>query len=202
MAEKSLSKTSGTTQAANTVPSYVRAANLLKALNINTKILDYGAGLGTGSDAMRKILSGGVDSFELNPERWKGSVKVTYTKSSDIKKKYAAIVCLNVLNVVPKDVRDFIVRNIYSHLSEGGIAIISARGFKGDIDTVKNFKLGSESKSYIVKRREDGKIIDVYQKGFDNDELFQYVKLLLGSKVGIIEKNSLFGVKGVIITKK
>jgi hypothetical protein len=198
--DEELSKFSGTTQVATTTGSYVKAAEILKKLDIKGKVLDYGAGLGLGTDAMSKVLGKDVDSYEINAERWKGNKPVTYTKSEDIDGKFNGIVSLNVLNVVPKDIRDFILQDIYNHLENGGKAVISSRKFKGDIDGAKNFELGPEDKSYIIKRQKDGKLVDVYQKGFDGDELVDYVKEVLGDKVDIKKDNS-FGATGVVIEK-
>ena len=203
--DKELSKSSGTTQVATTTGSYVKVANIIKDLfskirKIKGEVLDYGAGLGLGTDAMSKVLGTEVDSFEVNPGRWKGKKPVTYTKPSDINKLYDVIVSLNVLNVVPKGVRDFIVKDIYKKLKPGGTAIISSRGFKGDIARAKNFEKGPEDKSYIIKRKKGGKLIDVYQKGFDGDELAEYVQGLLGDKVKVEQKNT-FGNKGIIVKK-
>ena len=75
--DKELSKSSGTTQVATTTGSYVKVANIIKGLfskirKIKGEVLDYGAGLGLGTDAMSKVLGTEVDSFEVNPGRWKG----------------------------------------------------------------------------------------------------------------------------------
>jgi SAM-dependent methyltransferase len=198
--DKALSKASGTTQVATTTGSYVKAANILKNLDIKGEVLDFGAGLGLGTDAMSKTLGSKVDSYEINPERWKGDKPVTYTKVEDINKKYDAIVSLNVLNVVPKEIRDGIVRDIYSNLKPGGTAVISTRGFKGDINSAKNFELGPEEKSYIIKRKKVGGIVDVYQKGFDGNELVEYIQDVLGDKVKVENKGG-FGSRGVIVQK-
>ena len=198
--DNALSKSSGTTQVATTTGSYVKAANIVNDLDIEGEVLDYGAGLGLGTDAMSEVLGTEVDSYELNPERWKGKKPVTYTKASDINKQYDAIVSLNVLNVVPKDVRDFIVEDIYENLKPGGVAVISSRGFKGDIANAKNFEKGPEDKSYIIKRKKGGEVVDVYQKGFDGNELVEYVQDLLGDKVNVYKKNT-FGNRGIIVEK-
>ncbi len=195
-----LSKASGTTQVATTGGSYATAANIINGFDIEGDVLDYGAGLGLGTDVMSKRLGRKVDSFELNTERWEGKASPTYTSAKEINKKYDAVVSLNVVNVVPKDVRDFIVQDIFSKLNEGGTAIISSRGFKGDISNTKNFEKGPEEKSYIVKRKQKGKVIDVYQKGFDGNELVDYVQELLGTGA-VVTKNNTFGKAGVVVTK-
>lgn len=194
--DNGLSKASGTTQVATTVGSYKKVAN---KINKGT-VLDYGAGLGLGTDAMSNVLGRKVDSFELNAERWKGKKPVTYTEASQITKKYDNIVSLNVLNVVPKNVRDFIVDHIGSKLNEGGTAFISTRKFSGDINQAKNFTVGPEDKSLIIKRKQGGTVIDVFQKGFDGNELVDYVQDRLGDDF-IVEKDNSFGSSGVVVTK-
>ena len=197
--DNSLSKASLTTQVATTKGSYEKVARKISATDTKNA-LDYGAGLGLGTDVMSNILESQVDSFELNTERWKGKKPPTYTKSEDIIKTYDNIISLNVLNVVPSDVRGFILNDILSKLNPGGKAYISTRKFKGDIDQAKNFKLGPEEKSYIIKRRKGNETIDVYQKGFDGNELVDYIKETLGQDFKIQKDNS-FGSSGVIITK-
>jgi len=195
-----LSKASGSTQVATTKGSYRKAANILKNIGVDGEVLDYGAGLGLGTDAMSEVLDKPVDSLEINPERWKGIRPVKYTDANQIDKKYDGIVSLNVVNVVPKEVRDFIVLDIFNNLKEGGTAIISSRGFKGDIDGAKNFVDGGEEKSYIIKKREKGKFIYVFQKGYDGNELFEYIQGLLGDSALVLPNNT-FGKRGVVITK-
>ena len=192
-------KSSGTTQVATTTGSYVKAANIAKSLGAKS-VLDYGAGLGLGSDAMSDIIPN-VDSFEPNVDRWKGKKEPSFTSSADINKTYDAVVSLNVLNVVPRDIRDAIVKDIYNKLNDNGTAIVSARGWTGDVNQAKNAEKGPESKSAIIKRKEAGGITDVYQKGFDGNELVDYVKDLLGNNVDVKKDNS-FGKAGVVITKK
>ena len=194
--DDNLSKASGRTQRENTRGSYVKAANIIKDREIEGDVLDYGAGFGVGTDAMTKLLGRKVDSFEINTENWKGKAKPTYTSAKDIDKKYDSIVSLNVVNVVPKNVRDFIVTDIFEKLNEGGTAVISSRGFKGDVANAKNFEPGLEEKSYLIKVSGDQQ----YQKGFDGNELVDYVQELLGDNA-IVVKNNNFGKTGVVITK-
>jgi hypothetical protein len=191
-------KASGTTQVATTTGSYVKAANLIK--DIQGDVLDYGAGLGLGTDAMSNTLGRKVDSYEPNPERWQGKEEATYTASDQIGKKYDGIVSLNVLNVVPKDIRDAIVMDIFDKLNTNGKAVISTRKWSGDVNGAKNAVSGAEEKSLIITRRQDGKDVEVFQKGFDGNELVDYVQSLLGDKANVV-KNTTFGANGVIISK-
>ena len=195
VAQIGVEKQSGTTQVATTIGSYTKAAKIAERLGAKS-ILDYGAGLGLGTDAMSNIIQN-VESYDPNPERWKGSKPVTYTNNQDISKTYDAVVNLNVLNVVPKDMRDAIVMDIFDKLNVGGNAIISTRKWKGDIDLNKNFKPAQEDKAmYVIKKGEE-----VYQKGFDKNELVEYIQEILGDAATVKKDNS-FGNTGVVINKK
>ena len=193
-------KESGTTQVATTTGSYAKAAKILKDMGVDSDVLDYGAGLGLGSDAMSNVLGFDVDSFEPNSERWKGNKDVTFRSSNDINKKYNSIVSLNVLNVVEKDIRDSIVKDIYNNLKDGGTAVISARKWSGDVNQAKNAVDGGEKNSLYITRTQGGKEVKVFQKGFDGNELVDYIKDLLGDNV-TVEKNNSFGAAGVVIKK-
>jgi hypothetical protein len=169
-------------------------------MGVDSDVLDYGAGLGLGSDAMSNVLGFDVDSFEPNSERWKGNKDVTFRSSNDINKKYKSIVSLNVLNVVEKDIRDSIVKDIYNNLKDGGTAVISARKWSGDVNQAKNAVDGGEKNSLYITRTQGGKEVKVFQKGFDGNELVDYIKDLLGDNV-TVEKNNSFGAAGVVIKK-
>lgn len=182
---------SGTTQRPNTVGSYSKAAALIK--DMKGDILDYGAGLGLGTDVLSANLSRKVDSYEPNPERWKGKEQATFTASDQINKKYDGIVSLNVLNVVPKEIRDAIVLDIFDKLNDGGKAVISSRKWSGDIQPTKAGKPGPESKSYEISN-------GAYQKGFDGNELVEYLQDILGPKALVTKDNS-FGAIGAVVNK-
>lgn len=197
---ETIQENSATTQRANTVTSYEKAAKNLYENKQPESVLDYGAGLGLGTDAMSEILGVEVDSLEPNTENWKGSNPVSYTEAKDINKKYDAVVSLNVVNVVPKGMRDFIIKDIFEKLNEGGVALISSRPWSGDIATTKYFKEGPEEKSILVKGVKDGEVIDVYQKGFDKNELVDYAQELLGPNAEVTKDTS-FGKMAIQITK-
>ena len=190
---------SGTTQVATTVGSYRKVAEKAKGEDVKS-VLDYGAGLGLGSDAMSDVFGFKVNTFEPNAERWKGKNAPDFTNAQDITGSYDRVVSLNVLNVVPKDIRDSIVKDIFSKLNEGGKAYISTRGFKGDINNAKNFRQADEEKAIFVIRKQAGKDIEVFQKGFDGKELANYIKGLLGRDADVEIDNS-FGSRGVVVTK-
>ena len=161
----------------------------------NVSILDYGAGLGLGTQMMKEVTGNKVDSFEPYPVNWQSAFPVTYTDSSSIKKKYDIIVSLNVLNVLPKDMRDAVVKNIYKNLKKGGTAFISTRKWTGDVNSAKSFEKGPEYKSIIVLTRGQR----VFQKGFDGNELVDYIYEVLGNSVDVVKSN--FGANSIMLIK-
>ena len=163
---------SATTQVATTIGSYKKAVKKAEELNPKGKtVLDYGAGLGLGTDAMRSTSKLEVTSYEPFPERWKGDSPVDYTDSSLITEQYDSVVNLNVLNVLEPELRSVVAKDLMSKVKAGGIAIIGTRGWKGDIDATKKFKPTDEPQAIWVKKSSG----DVYQKGFDGDELKDYI---------------------------
>jgi hypothetical protein len=189
-------ETSGSTQVATTIGSYKKVADLIKKADLKGDVLDYGAGLGLGSDAMSKILGRDIETLEGNNEKWRSKKPTTYKSSVDINKKFDSIVSLNVLNVVEKATRDAIVFDIFDKLNDNGKAFISTRGWEGDVKNTKNGTPGLEKNSFYVNKKSGL----TYQKGFDSDELVDYVQDILGPNA-IVQKNNNFGKVGVVITK-
>lgn len=191
-------KQSGSTQIATTTGSYKTAITKLLSINPNIKtVLDYGSGLGLGSDAMRQSSGLVVDTLEVNPERWKSKTPVTYTSSKHVKGTYDAIVCLNVLNVVPQQIRDSIVVHIGTVLSPGGVAAIGTRRWKDDVGLAKNAEEGPEPNSLLIRKKSGL----VFQKGFDGNELVDYLKSILGSGFDVGRMGGIGG-NGAVIRKK
>lgn len=174
---------SGDTQVGNTTATYIKAK---KAFTGEGEGLDYGSGLGKGAKEIA------FDSFEVNP---KPNVTPDFTDSSVIAdSSYDMITSLNVLNVVDKGTRDFIVKDIFRILKENGEAIITTRG--SDIY--------GDAKSPVIGNRgpEQGSVITssgTYQKGFKQKELEDYIKSQLGDSVTISKFKG--GAAGVKITK-
>jgi SAM-dependent methyltransferase len=175
---------SATTQVATTTGTYKKSAELLKNhLRPHSKILDYGAGLGQGTHAMRQSFhnDGGhveVHGYEPAPER--STHKPNFTKPEEIKDQYDGVVSHNVLNVLQPELRHHVTKHILSLLKPGGHAIIGARKWAGDVNSAKNSEPGDEPKSIRVRRKTKNGIQKVYQKGFDGNELHDYVKGIAG----------------------
>jgi hypothetical protein len=168
---------SATTQVATTVESYRKAATLLaEALSEGSVVLDYGAGLGKGTHAMREVLNPlGIEvrSYEPFPERGETP---DYQDPGEIDMQFDGIVNLNVLNVVEKEVRDLISKHIISLLSPTGVACIGTRSWSGDVNAAKNSEPADEENAiYVLRNQKGGNVVKVFQKGFNVGELANYI---------------------------
>jgi len=172
------------TQIIGTLPTYEKAASLLeKEWGQGGRVLDFGAGLGEGA----KKLGSKVDTFEPFP---KSHFSPTFTDASKIPaNSYDKITNLNVLNVVPRELRDDIVTNIGRALSPGGTAVITTRG--KDVLGAKG-TAGPEPMSIITSA-------NTYQKGFTQKELTEYLKETLGP--GFTVTPTKLGPAGAIVKK-
>lgn len=193
-------KGSGTTQVATTRSMYVKALKWLRNQSPEAKtVLDYGAGLGLGTDDMRSNNPDlNIDCYEPNPERWAGKQPPTYTNNTQINKDYDLILNTNVLNVVEKPIRDLIVKDIADHLTMGGKALITTRGWSNDVNAAKNFKPADEHHAIWINKGKNGY---VFQKGFDGDELKNYIQELLGDEFVVEKTRPTFGKSSVTITR-
>ena len=172
---------SSRTQIAGTLPTYKKADTLLTDLAGKGKTLDFGAGLGLSKKELN------FDTYEPFP---KANFTPDFNVSSDIpSNSYKKITNLNVLNVVPRDVRNTIVQDIGRILEPNGIAIITTRG--RDVMTAKGAS-GPEPMSIITTN-------NTYQKGFTQSELNSYVTEILGD--GFKVTNNKLGAAGVTIQK-
>lgn len=162
------------TQVATTGGTYRKTGEFLKdKLAPNSKIISIGAGLDQTREGLHAGLGDGhvVHDMEPNPEGRK--TKPEYTSSEDIPHNhYDAAVSHNVLNVVEPHVREHVMHSIFNSVKEGGHAVIGTRKWSGDINTNKNYEAGDEPKSMWVKK----KGATSYQKGFDGNELKDYVE--------------------------
>lgn len=169
------------TQIAGTLPTYKKADTLLTELAGEGKTLDFGAGLGLSKKEL------GFDTYEPFP---KGDFTPDFTSPEKIpSNSYKKITNLNVLNVVPREVRDDIVRDIGRILEPNGTAVITTRG--RDVMAAKG-NPGPEPMSIITSK-------DTYQKGFTQPELRAYVSEILGDGFEIV--NNKLGAAGVTVQK-
>lgn len=194
---------SNSTQVATTASMYGKAVKMLKGkFPAARTVLDYGAGLGKGTDAMRDAApTMHIESFEPLPERWSGNRPVTYSKVEDIDKTYDLVVNTNVLNVLEPELRGMVLSDIANKLSENGAALVTARGWKGDVNNAKYSRPATEDKAIWITKRVNGETVEVYQKGFDADELLDYARQTVGDSF-TVSKISGYGKTAVIIENK
>jgi len=188
------------TQVTNTVNTYAkildRIADKAQGKVGDVRVVDVSTGLGMSKELAENL---GYKNYETTePFPAKGFVP-TFKDSSQLQDNaYDFITNNQVLNVVPKEIRDGIVKDIGRALKEGGTAIISTRG--KDVMAATTGRAGEESMSlYIPAKDAEGKSYEQYQKGFTNQELKDYVQGLLGD--GFEVKTAPFGAAGVEITK-
>lgn len=171
------------TQIIGTLPTYEKAGSILQQRGATGRGIDFGAGLGEGAKALGKDF----DTYEPFAKNW----TPTYSNAADVPSDaYGQLTNLNVLNVVPREVRDEIVQDIGRVMQPGGMGIITTRG--KDVMNAKGLA-GPEPMSIITTR-------DTYQKGFNKDELEDYLKYMLGSGFEIDRLN--LGPAGALIKKK
>lgn len=171
------------TQIIGTLPTYEKAKAILdREVGAEGKTLDFGAGLGEGAKVLK------ADTYEPFPRT---GFNPNYLDSSKIpSNSYEKITNFNVLNVVPREIRDTIVSDIGRVLKPGGTAIITTRG--KDVMGAKG-AAGPEPMSIITSAQ-------TYQKGFTNKELKEYIKETLGDQFEVT--NLKLGPAGVLIKKK
>jgi hypothetical protein len=169
------------TQIIGTLPTYEKARMLFELNKAKGRGIDYGAGLGEGA----KILK--ADTYEPYPKDW----KPTFTNPEDIPdEEYGKLTNLNVLNVVPREIRDEMVLDMGRVMRPKSHGIITTRG--ADVMNAKG-KKGPEPMSVITSR-------ETYQKGFDKNELVDYLRYMLGDDFDIDKLN--LGPAGAMIQKK
>ena len=181
---------SAMTQIATTVNTYRKASKMLGG-----KVLDYGAGYGLGTDAMREegLLA---ESFEPFPEEWKGKRPPTYTDSANIPSSaYDSLVSFSVINVVDPDERKFLFKEVARILRPDGFALITGRT-RQDVGAAKTKRPHLEDGGYLIGEGEDER----YQKGFTQAELERYAKEVLGPDF-TVEKNGMLNGASIKITK-
>lgn len=171
------------TQIIGTLPTYQKAAGIFEQQGARGRGLDFGAGLGEGA----KVMPGKFETYEPFARGW----NPTYSDISQIPPEaYNRLTNLNVLNVVPREMRDEIVQGIGRSMEPGGLGILTTRG----ADVMKAAgRPGPEPMSMITSR-------DTYQKGFTPAELQEYLRYMLGEGYDISRLG--LGPAGAMIKKK
>jgi SAM-dependent methyltransferase len=181
---------SAMTQITGTEDTYIKASKMLSG-----KVIDYGAGRGIGTDALR---SNGLlaDSFEPFPENWEGKRPPTYTDSAYIPpESYDSLVSFSVINVVDPDERKFLFNEVSRILRPNGVALITGRT-RQDVGAATTKIPHLEDGGYLIGKGKQQR----YQKGFTQAELERYAKEVLGPGFSVESNRSLNGAS-IKITK-
>lgn len=181
---------SAMTQITGTEDTYINASKMLGG-----KVLDYGAGRGIGTDALR---SAGLlaDSFEPFPENWEGKRPPTYTDSANIPSdSYDSLVSFSVINVVDPDERKFLFKEVARILRPDGVALITGRD-RQDVQKATTKIPHLEEGGYLIGKGKRQR----YQKGFTQAELERYAKEVLGPGF-TVETNRALNGASIKITK-
>lgn len=175
------------TQVATTGGTYRKTGDFLKnLLRPNSKVISIGAGLDQTKTNLLSGLNGEDGNHEVHDQEPFPEGRKTppeYKNAHEIPSdSYDAAVSHNVLNVVPRDVRDTILHHFFRSLKEGGHGVIGVRGWKGDVANAKNQIPDKEESNaiWIPKQRKNpdtgrSETIHSFQKGFDGNELMDYV---------------------------
>lgn len=179
------------TQIRGTVTTYRKIYDILSSEGFNGKILDASSGLGYGTRAGREEYGYDVDDVEPFPDK---NYKPKYTKYADIEENYDVIISNAVLNVIPQDIRDDVVRQMGGLLKPGGRIFINVRG-KEVLTNKSNVIIDKDNMEVFVSSTGS------YQKGFTNGELKAYLEDALGNNYTVqIDKR--FGGIAAVVEKK
>lgn len=143
---------------------------LIKELNSDSLILDYGFGKGRNTIALSQHfknihVADTAKQIENNKDKVKSYIDKIFDVDEEIKHKYDGILCTFVLNVLDDDkLRRDILRKVYDLLKTNGTLIIQVRTEKD----LKNTKSKSPYKDgYVVKK---GKGY-TFQKGYTEEDV-------------------------------
>ena len=186
------SETRNPTQISQTVNTYRKIFDYLKAEGFDGTILDASSGLGYGTKAGIEEYGFDVEDIEPYPDK---NYKPKYTDYSKLNQKYDVIISSFVLNVLPQDQRDALVVRMGELLKDGGRIFVNVRS--NDVESLaktgKNIHLGDME--WIETARGS------YQKGFKKSELVAYLQDALGDGYEVAP-TSLQSSVAAIVTKK
>lgn len=166
------------TQVTNTKSTYVGIGKwMLDTGQKDKSVLDASSGLGLGTQALRKM---GINVDDVEPyatnERMESNPP-TYSSYAEIGKEYDIVISNVVLNVIPDDWREGVVKDMAEHTKPGGKMIVAVRP-ESDAKTTKN-KIELEDENELLVLWPDGSYRH-YQKFWTQKELEDDMKQMLG----------------------
>jgi hypothetical protein len=196
----------GKTAITSTKGTYTKANKIFTDLK-KEKIHDFGSGKGVGSNEFKNKIVTSHEPFVSTEAIVKAKGKVPNYKTADevilndgIKSK-DGVVNLNVLNVIESfPERNKVVEQIGKLLADDGVAVITTRSAK---DVINQAKKSKNAKKYL-----DGWLFGkgnttTFQKGFEQKELEDYIKAILGKGFKVEKIPSKYDIKttGILIKK-
>jgi len=193
------SETRNPTQIATTTNTYRKIYEILKSEDFDGNILDASSGLGYGTNAGIEEYGFDVDDIEPYPSN---DYNPKFTDYSSLNNKYDVIISNAVLNVLPQDQRDALVKKMGELLNDGGRMFVNVRSLS-EIQALQNVvnKKTGELKNITISESEVAETSKgSYQKGFTKRELVSYLNDALGGGY-IVNPTNKFGTVSAIVIK-
>lgn len=166
------------TQVTNTKSTYVGIGKwMLDTGQKNKSVLDASSGLGLGTQALREM---GIKADDVEPYATSDRLKdnpPTYTSYADIDKQYDVIISNAVLNVIPDDWREGVVKDMAEHTKPGGKMIINVRDAEEAKKTKNKIELEDENELLVLWPNGNYRH---YQKFWTQKELEEDMRQMLG----------------------
>ena len=196
----------GKTAITSTKGTYTKANKIFDDLK-KEKIHDFGSGKGVGSNEFKNKIVTSHEPYVSTEAIVKAKGKIPNYKTADevilndgIKSK-DGIVNLNVLNVIESfPDRNKVVEQIGKLLADDGVAIITTRSAKDVINQAKKSKNATKYLDGWLFGKGNSK---TFQKGFEQKELEDYIKIILGKGFKVEKIPSKYDIKttGILIKK-
>lgn len=185
------------TQISGTVNTYKNIVDKLMHSAYGNKdlaILDYGSGLGYGTKYLNDNTPYYIASFEPYYNNKTGVYGPTFITADQrlTDSRYDIIISNCVLNVVPDDIRDTILKRMYLMLNSGGRIFINVQSIHAIRKTMVRGQVLSDTEVLTTR--------GTYQKGFTNKSLYDYVQNTLPDNA-IVMTGDKFSNINVIVSK-
>ena len=150
---------SGKTAMHRSQPS-LPAKILVEKIKIEGKLFDWGCGHQTD---LNYFLKSGIDASGWDPNHYPGKAPTSYPPQT-----FSWVYCGYVLNTLPKEGREKVLKEIFNFLTPKGHLAISVRSAQ-EINSVRKPTWQPFNDGWITPK-------GTFQKGFEEDELKNYLK--------------------------